>query len=126
MSESSGLWSVGTYFLAYDTDRAIAETAASIFRSIMQGEQSGVEISAINSWYGNDSANLVKYATSLSHPVFNYPTVQGNVELTPTSLLSSKEVAMMIGLPRKSVPGLPVVDHISYRRITVFYYFDLN
>lgn len=119
MSESSGLWSVGTYFLAYDTDRAIAETAASIFRSIMQGEQSGVEISAINSWYGNDSANLVKYATSLSHPVFNYPTVQGNVELTPTSLLSSKEVAMMIGLPRKSVPGLPVVDHISLAKEVV-------
>lgn len=119
MSESSGLWSVGTYFLAYDTDRAIAETAASIFRSIMQGEQSGVEISAINSWYGNDSTNLVKYATSLSHPVFNYPTVQGNVELTPTSLLSSKEVAMMIGLPRKSVPGLPVVDHISLAKEVV-------
>ena len=119
MSESSGLWSVGTYFLAYDTDRAIAETAASIFRSIMQGEQSGVEISAINSWYGNDSTNLVKYATSLSHPVFYYPSVQGNVELTPTSLLSSKEVAMMIGLPRKSVPGLPVVDHISLAKEVV-------
>lgn len=119
MSESSGLWSVGTYFLAYDTDKAIAETAASIFRSIMQGEQSGVEISAINSWYGNDSTNLVKYATALSHPVFNYPTVQGNVELTPTSLLNSKEVAMMIGLPRKSVPGLPVVDHISLAKEVV-------
>ena len=119
MSESSGLWSVGTYFLAYDTDRAIAETAASIFRSIMQGEQSGVEISAVNSWYGNDSTNLVKYTTALSHPVFNYSTVQGNIELTPTSLLSSKEVAMMIGLPRKSVPGLPVVDHVSLAKEVV-------
>ena len=91
MCESSGLWSVGTYFLAYDTDRAIAETAASIFRSIMQGEQSGVEISAVNSWYGSNSTNLVKYTTALSHPVFNYPTIQGNIELAPTSLLSNSE-----------------------------------
>ena len=119
MSESSGLWSVGTYFLSYDTDNAIAEIAASIFRSIMQGEQSGVEISAINSWDEKKSTNLVKYATALSHPVFNYSTVQDNIELSPTSLLSSKEVAMMIGLPRKSVPGLPVVDHVSLAKEVV-------
>ena len=119
MSESTGLWSVGTYFLAYDTDRAIAETAASIFRSIMQGEQSGVEVSAVNSWYGNDSTNLIKYTTDLSHPVFSYPSAQGNIGLSPTSLLSSKEVAMMIGLPRKSVPGLPVVDHVSLAKEVV-------
>lgn len=119
MSESSGLWSVGTYFLSYNTDNAIAEIAASIFRSIMQGEQSGVEISAINSWDEKKSTNLVKYATALSHPAFNYPTVQGNIELSPTSLLSSKEVAMMIGLPRKSVPGLPVVDHVSLAKEVV-------
>ena len=119
MSESTGLWSVGTYFLAYDTDRAIAETAASIFRSIMQGEQSGVEVSAVNSWYGSNSTNLIKYTTDLSHPVFSYPSGLGNIELSPTSLLSSKEVAMMIGLPRKSVPGLPVVDHVSLAKEVV-------
>ena len=121
MSESTGLWSVGTYFLSYNTDQYVAETAASIFRSIMQGEQSGVEISAINSWYGKNpiSKDLIKYATTLSHPLFGYDTLQGHVELTPTSLLSSKEVAMMIGLPRKSVPGLPVVDHASLAKEVV-------
>ena len=123
MSDSTGLWSVGTYFLSYDTDIATAETAASIFRSIMQGEQSGVETSAINSWYNNAenqiSQNIVKYAAELTHPLFEYNTTRRNVLLTPTSLLSSKEVAMMIGLPRKSVPGLPVVDHISLAKEVV-------
>jgi len=120
-SESTGLWSVGTYFLSYDTDKSIAETAASIFRSIMQGEQSGVEISAINSWYQDDQdlQHLIKYATTLSHPLFEYDTQHGRVELTSTSLLNSKEVAMMIGLPRKSVPGLPVVDHVSLAKEVV-------
>lgn len=126
-SESTGLWSVGTYFLSYDTDNSIAETAASIFRSIMQGEQSGVEISAINSWYPDDQdsqhqqdlQHLIKYATSLSHPLFEYDTQHGRVGLTSTSLLNSKEVAMMIGLPRRSVPGLPVVDHVSLAKEVV-------
>ena len=126
-SESTGLWSVGTYFLSYDTDNSIAETAASIFRSIMQGEQSGVEISAINSWYPDDQdsqhqqdlQHLIKYAISLSHPLFEYDTQHGRVELTSTSLLNSKEVAMMIGLPRRSVPGLPVVDHVSLAKEVV-------
>ena len=119
MSESTGLWSVATYFLSYDTDRAVAEIAASVFRSIMQGEQSGVEISTINTWMGDQSAPIAKYVTTLSHPLFGYNTPQGKGLLTPTSLLSSKEVAMMIGLPRKSVPGLPVVDHISLAKEVV-------
>lgn len=120
MSESMGLWSVGSYFLSYDKDNSVAETAASIFRSIMHGEQSGVEVSAINSWMGeNESQPLSNYVATLNHPMFKYKALQGDVYLTPTSLLSSKEVAMMIGLPRKSVPGLPVVDHASLAKEVV-------
>jgi hypothetical protein len=48
MCESTGLWSCSAYFLSHGTDRATAEIGATIFRSIMQGEQSGVESSAIN------------------------------------------------------------------------------
>ena len=53
MSESTGLWSVASYFFSYDNDFASAESAATIFKSIMQGEESGVETSAINSWIDN-------------------------------------------------------------------------
>ena len=120
MSESMGLWSVGTYFISYKEERAIAESAASIFRSIMQGDQSGVEISAVNSWMEESEARLLlNFVTTLSHPVFKYKNQHSDVYLTPTSLLSSKEVAMMIGLPRKSVPGFPVVDHASLAKEVV-------
>ncbi len=116
--ESSGLWSAEAYFMSYDTDRASAEIGATIFRSIMQGEQSGVENSAINTWYldPEDKGNeLAKYVSALAHPAFLYEnSVMGTqTSVQPISLLSSKEVAIMLGLPRKSVPGLPVIEHIS-------------
>lgn len=116
--ESTGLWSTGAYFLSYNTDRSTAEIGATIFRSIMQGEQSGVENSAINTWYPDVESNfnnIVHYIGALSHPLFLYdnPLDNTKVEILPTSLLSSKELAIMMGLPRKSVPGLPVIEHIS-------------
>ena len=48
LCEGTGLWSTGAYFISYD-DRATAEMASSVFRSIMQGEKSGVEILDISS-----------------------------------------------------------------------------
>ena len=122
LCESTGLWSAGAYFMSYDTDRATAEIAATIFRSIMQGEQSGVESSAINIWYPettNEYKSLVSYIEALSHPIFQYQKAGTIAPLLPTSLLSSKEVAMLLGLPRKSVPGLPVVEHISLAKEVV-------
>lgn len=115
--ESSGLWAANAYFLSYETDRAIAETGATIFRSIIQGEQSGVEFSAINTWYNDNPAylSLSKYVCGLTHPQFVYHNSisEQSMVLTPTTMLSSKEVAIMMGLPRKSVPGFPVVEHIT-------------
>lgn len=117
MSESTGLWSVASYFFSYDNDFASAESAATIFKSIMQGEESGVETSAINSWI--DNSQKVKMLTNsvcrLSHPVFtNNLTVNGeSIMVENSSLLSSKELAMLLSLPHKSVPGFPVVEHVS-------------
>lgn len=117
MSESTGLWSVASYFFSYDNDFASAESAATIFKSIMQGEESGVETSAINSWIDNSQKMkmLTNSVCHLSHLVFrNNLTVNGeNIKVENSSLLSSKELAMLLSLPHKSVPGFPVVEHVS-------------
>ena len=126
LCESTGLWSTGAYFLSYGTDRATAEIGAAIFRSIMQGEQSGVETSAINTWYDIPSSaknykSLLGYIGACTHPVVSYPYLAEGIEMqmTPTSLLSSKELAIMMGLPRKSVPGLPIIEHVSLAKEVV-------
>lgn len=117
MSESTGLWSVASYFFSYDNDFASAESASTIFKSIMQGEESGVETSAINSWIDNSQKMkmLTNSVCHFSHPVFwNNLTVNGeNIKVENSSLLSSKELAMLLSLPHKSVPGFPVVEHVS-------------
>jgi len=118
-SEGLGLWSGGAYFLSYDMDNAGAEVAASIYRSILQGERSGVEVSAINTWRKSDNQieSLREYLSFFSHPLFSYG--QNGIQMTSSSLVNSRELAMMIGLPRKSVPGLPVVDHVSLAKEVV-------
>lgn len=127
-AEGAGLWQTGTYFLSYENDRATAEIAATIFRSIMQGENSGIEASAINSWYINNTkdknSNILPLAIScFTHPIFSYKdnTVGAEIMVTGTSLINSAELAMMMGLPRKSVPGLPVVEHASLAKEVVSY-----
>ena len=126
-AEGAGLWQTGAYFLSYENDRATAEIGATIFRSIMEGESSGVEVSAINSWYLDGAKeNLVQglpFAIScFTHPVFLYKNKsEQDILVTGTSLINSSELAMMMGLPRKSVPGLPVVEHASLAKEVVSY-----
>ncbi len=126
-AEGSGLWQTGAYFLSYENDRATAEIGATIFRSIMEGESSGVEVSAINSWYlerenGHLKKGLPLAISCFTHPIFLYNNKsEQDIHVTGTSLINSSELAMMMGLPRKSVPGLPVVEHASLAKEVVSY-----
>jgi len=50
--DSYGMWNVAGYFIS--DDMSASEIAASNYRSLMNGENSGREVSAINSWRKND------------------------------------------------------------------------
>ena len=129
-AECNGLWSTATYFLSFNNDNTSAQTGASIFRSIVQGDKSNVETSAINTWKIEnageadavsdnmpcpyDDVKLSGSVLALSHPVFKYVNeFNQDIEVEGSSLLSTKELSLLMGLPRESVPGLPVVEHIS-------------
>ena len=64
--DSYGMWNVAGYFIS--DDMSASEIAASNYRSLMNGEKSGREVSAINSW-------RKKSGTSFSGPAFfgQYP-----------------------------------------------------
>lgn len=117
-AEGGGLWSASAYFLSYDSDHSTAQIGAAIYRSIVQGDDSGVETSALNSWNVNEEKEsngqkLLSSLVALDYPRFSYPDgMGGEITVDGTSLVSSKELSMMMGLPRKSVPGFPVVEHI--------------
>lgn len=120
--ESLGMYECAAYFLS--DDQYAAEVAASTYKALMRGENSGVEIAAINSWgqfQSEKTAMLAQYVKNFIHPVFKYNGPAGNIEVTPCSLVSGNELAIHMGLPRRSVCGLPVIEHADFGKEIVTY-----
>lgn len=117
--DSYGMWNMAGYFVS--DDMSAAEIAASNYRSLMSGDKSGKEVSAINSWRhdnpdieGNFS-DLTLYLSRFVHPQFCYGSKDNYVVLTDaTTSISGKELGLHLGLPRATVPGLPVIEHAEF------------
>jgi len=113
--ESIGMWECAAYFLS-DTQET-AEMVAGTYKALMKGDKSGVETSAINFW-GQKKADqlpiLREYITNFIHPVFNYSSTTSSIPVTASSLISGNELAIHMGLPRKSVCGFPVIEHANF------------
>ena len=129
--ESLGMYECAAYFLS--EDQYAAEVAASTYKAIMRGENSGVEIAAINSWYtensnvkgyeeNNRKVEMIRqYVLNFMHPIFKYSGILGNVEVSPCAMVSGNELAIHMGMPRKSVCGLPVIEHADFGKEVVRY-----
>ena len=115
--ESYGMWNVAGYFVS--DDMSAAEIAASNYRSLMNGENSGRDVSAINSWRRTDenADEFRKLTLSLSrfnHPQFYYGAVTPEALMDASTWISGKELGIHMGLPRSSVPGFPVIKHAEF------------
>lgn len=114
--EDFGMFDCCTYFVAKEYDVAIA--AASTFKSLTRGENSSIESSAVNVWENKeDVKNIKEYLMRFYHPVFltaidkdhQYPT-------SASMLLSGREMAYQMPLPKRSIAGVPVVDCAEFGR----------
>ena len=113
--ESVGMWDFAAYFLGESA--AETETAASMYRSLVSGSQSGLECTAVNTWTDSPRVDKIsKYVTNFLHPVFLYQSGDGmrQTVVDATVLASTNELAIQLGLPRKSVKGLPVIEHATF------------
>ncbi len=122
--ESIGMFQCAGYFLS--EDRATAEIVASAYKSIVGGNNSGIEVSAVNTWFDSkkDSRKdlISKYVKNFMHPVFKYRGNFGKaIEVMPCSMVSGNELAIHMGLPRKSVCGFPVIEHADFGKEVVTY-----
>lgn len=120
--ESLGMWECAAYFMSENPYSA--EIAASTYKALMRGENSGVEVSAISSWGKGDEEKtelLTKYIKNFIHPVFSYKNCLERIEITPCTLVSGNELAIHMGLPRKSVCGFPVIEHADFGKEIVSY-----
>lgn len=113
--ESLGMWECAAYFLS--DSQETAEMAAGTYKALMRGERSGIETSVVNFWGRNDTnqlRELREYITNFIHPVFVYRSEYSTVPVTAASLISGNELAIQMGLPRKSVCGFPVIEHADF------------
>lgn len=115
--ESFGMWNFAAYFLGETA--AETETAANTYKSVVAGTDSGIERNAINSWTDDESIdNLFLSIQNFVHPQFLYSGFSYDkdryVAVNPSALVSTKELAIHMGLPRHSVKGLPVVEHAPF------------
>lgn len=118
--ESIGMWECAAYFLG--DGRSITENAANTYLSLMAGNQSGIERSAVNTWTFSaeadaDNRNFTAIEQSVRnfcHPRFVCAWDLGFAPVTPSSLVSTRELSLQMGLPKRSVGGLPVSEHAAF------------
>ena len=118
--ESLGMYECAAHFLS--EDQYAAEVSASTYKAIMRGENSGVEIAAINSWgsYESNKTELIeRYVKNFMHLIFRYSGALGEVEVSPCAMESGNELAIHVGMPRKLVCGLPVIEHADFGKEVV-------
>lgn len=114
--ETFGMWECAAYFISEEPP--VAEIAAATYKSIIQGKNSGAEVSSINSWNEDNAKEIIKNINNFEHPSFRY---NDNIFVKATSLISSKELGIQMGLPKKSVIGFPVVEYSSFAQEVITY-----
>lgn len=118
-SEDYGCYNCAAYFLS--SAQSTALLAANTYRALMVGEGSSVESGAVNVWKNNEAevAQLREYLKRFMHPMFARQLWNDSPEsllYTPATLVSGRELPMHLGLPTRSVHGLPIIEHAEFGR----------
>lgn len=118
-SEDYGCYNCAAYFLS--STQSTALLAANTYRALMVGEGSSVESGAVNVWKNNEAevAQLREYLKRFTHPVFARQLWENEADslfYTAGTLVSGRELPMHLGLPTRSVHGLPIIEHAEFGR----------
>ena len=107
-----GMFATAAYFVS--AHERNVKSAAGIYKSLIIGDNSQIESAAVNSWEGDDTFDALKsYLQIFCHPRF---ALYDEEIVTPASIVTAGELAIHMGLPKKSVPGIPVSSSVSFGR----------
>jgi len=111
-SENYGVFATAAYFLG--ATPMVTKMAASSYKGLINGNCTHVESAHINSWQESFQVNAIKsYLRKLQHPMFLFDEQN---YVTPASIVSGKELAVQMGLPQKSIPGVSVIETAAFGR----------
>lgn len=122
--ESFGMWEFACYFLS--TDVHTTALASNAYRALMTGKESNIESSHLNIWSINQKKtidDIVNSVLYLTHPSAEMPALEGGYDtqlVTPTNMVSGYELPLVMGLPKKSIAGLAVVEMAEFGRQVVY------
>ncbi|BBH26297.1 ATP-binding protein [Intestinibaculum porci] len=114
-----GMYDCGAYFLSKDYGTCVS--VASTYKSLIQGEHSSVEAAHISLWNEEQAKYLRPYLSTFNHPIFNLAD-QENEEIpaSVSTLVSGKELPIYMGIPKKSISGIPVIECASFGRNVLY------
>lgn len=108
---SFGAFDCAAYVIARDRETALA--VAGNYSALMRGRNSSAQAFHINAWFRQeDTQILAQYMASLVHSRFR----QDGIYVTPALPVSGRELAIQMGLPKKSVSGIPVIPMAAFGR----------
>lgn len=105
-----GMWNVATYCIA--DNQTDSKALAAAYQSVIRGENSGLETSAITTWSDKNLQEAERYLKKLFHPLID---VEGS-EVQSGSLVTSQELTIHAGFPERSVTGFGVKHLASFGR----------
>lgn len=122
--ESFGMWEFCSYFMSRDIHTTAL--AGNAYKALMTGDESNVESAHLNIWSLNQIdtiKSITDYILHFAHPQAEMPSFEGGYGkqlVTPTNLVSGNELPLVMGLPKKSVSGLAVVEMAEFGRSVVY------
>ncbi len=124
--ESYGLWETCGYFFSQDISTSVL--AATTYKALMTGDGSGVENAHVNIWENRNEQqrrsikSIVDSVRFLVHPKAEIKGTGGVSDqiVSPTSLVGGNELPVLLGLPRKSVRGVSVVEMAEFGRNVIY------
>lgn len=126
-SQTFGMWNSACYMIADDV--ATATIGTSTLAALFSGDSQAIPRAYYNQWDATnpqERANVLEYLQHFYHPHIALTMFQEIVEadgtkkkipgqtqeVTPAMMISGKEIPTLMGLPRKSGPGI-VVDSMA-------------
>lgn len=115
-AKTYGGWNSAAYFIGDST--ASSEALASIFLGLVRGSNSSHEDFALTTWTSAQKSSVLDWLGTLSHPQIKHRfSKQIPIHhLTPATLVSSKEMAIALSLPRRSTSTVAVVETQAFGR----------
>lgn len=115
-AKTYGGWNSAAYFVGDST--ASSEALASIFLGLVRGTDSSHEDFALTTWNSTKKSAVLDWLSTFSHPSLQHAlSKQLPIDyLTPATLVSGKELAIQLSLPRRSTSTVAVMETQAFGR----------